>query len=295
MKKAILIALLLSVSCSTPYAKVKNGPIEISIPSGWKSGTIGNQGYGVWVRIYIKANSNSLDSVFSEIERTITDPARFVNSDGTVGYKGKYQPLPLTYVSAGKTSMTFRDLEIETKRIEQTDSASNASPYDIAKINVREMALVYDQALAMNLTPTDLQVKDDMESSFSQAKKSNMSKDQFLYNWGITEFEFERIIRQKLAYEAVIKKFTEPARNESEYVKLATQFKNALLSSGNDKISEPDQTTVNAIVLDTSDFIITAFGFGSGYDLGLIAKSIRVEGKIMDGQSFYYGASDQTY
>jgi hypothetical protein len=292
MKKTILIALLLLVSCSTSYVQVNDGPLKISIPSNWKTGSIGNQGSGVWMKIYSKANSNSLESVFSEIERTIIEPARYKNNDGTIGYKGKYLPLPQIYVKAGKTSLTYRDLEIETKRIEQTDSASNASPQDIAKLNIREMALVYDQAISMNLTPTDMQVKDDMQLSLDQVKKMNLSKEQFLYNWGITEYEFECIIRQKLAYEAVIKKFTEPAKNEQEYVKLATQFKNNLLSSGNDEVFELELAQVFAIVIESNDFIITAIGFGSGYDLGLIAKSVKIDGNFIDGQSFYFGESN---
>lgn len=292
MKNSLLIVLILLVSCSASYVKTSDGALEISIPSNWKAGTLGNQGTGVWIRVYDKAKSNSLESVFSEIEQTIIEPARFVNKDGTVGYKGKYLPLPEIYVKAGNITMTYRDLDIETKRIEQIDSASNVSPQDIAKLNTREMALVYNQALEMSLLPTDQQVKDEMESSFRQAKKSKLTEEQFLYGWGITKYEFEQVIRQKLAYEAVIGKFTEPAKSESDYIKLATQFKNSLLSSGGDKIFDVKLANINAIVVDSKQFIITAIGFGSGYDLSAIAKSIKMVGEFIDGQFYYFGASN---
>lgn len=293
MKKTILFACIFLITCSGALTNIKDDPIEISIPSGWKSGSTGSSGSGVWVRLYSKTQGNSMESVMASLEQNLGNPARYTNSDGSIGYSGSfYLPFPDVYAQTDSIAMTMRDVYIEKTRIEQTDTSSNADPIEIAKLNVREMALVYDQAAKLELLPTDEQVKADMELNYDQAKKVKQSKQLFLANWGITEKEFENIIRQKLAYEAVIKSVTISAKSESDYIKLATQFKNQLLSTGKIELKEIVPAKIKATIFESGENIIVAIGFGSGYDLNNIARSIKITGTYIDGQPFLYGSSN---
>lgn len=271
----------------------KDGPIEISIPSGWSIGTAGNSGSAIWLRVYNKTHGFSMESVMANLEQTLGNPARHTNSDGSIGYSGSfYLPFPEIYAKTDSIATTYRDLYIERERIAQTDSASKTDPLEAAKINVREMALFYDQASKLELLPTEDQVRADMELSYGQARKVKQTKEGFLANWGITEKEFENIIRQKLAYEAVIKSVTVSSKSETDYVNIATAYKNNLLSTGKIDVKEGVPTNIKAIVKDSGENIIVIFGFGSDYNLSAITNSIKVTGDYIDGQTFLYGLSD---
>ena len=274
-------------------ANVKDGPVEISIPSGWSSGTAGNSGSAIWLKLYSKTRGNSMESVMANLEQTLGNPARYTNSDGSIGYSGSfYLPFPEIYAKTDSIATTYRDLYIERERIAQTDSASNTDPLEAAKINVREMALFYDQACKLELLPTEDQVRADMELSYNQARKVKQTKEGFLANWGITEKEFENIIKQKLAYEAVIKSVTVSAKSESDFVKMATAYKNNLLSTGKIELKEIVPAKVKVMVKDSGDNIIVTIGFGIDYNLSVITNSIKVTGDYIDGQTFLFGLSN---
>ncbi len=274
-------------------ANVKDGPVEISIPSGWSSGTAGDSGSAIWLKLYSKTRGNSMESVMANLEQTLGNPARYTNSDGSIGYSGSfYLPFPEIYAKTDSMTITCRDLFIERERISLTDSSTNFDPLEVAKLNARETALVYDQAVKLELLPTDEQVKTDMELSYNQAIKVKQTKEGFLANWGITEKEFENIIKQKLAYEAVIKSVTVSAKSESDFVKMATAYKNNLLSTGKVELKEIVPAKVKAMVKDSGDNIIVTLGFGTNYNLSAITNSIKVTGDYIDGQTFLYGLSD---
>lgn len=284
---------MLFISCGGSMTNVKDGPVEISIPSGWSSGTAGNSGSAIWVRPYSKTRGNSMESVMANLEQTLGNPARYTNSDGSIGYSGSfYLPFPEIYAKTDSMTMTSRDLYIERERISLTDSSTNFDPLEVAKLNVREMALVYDQAVKLGLLPTDDQVKADMELSYNQAIKVKQTKESFLANWGVTEKEFENIIRQKLAYEAVIKSVTVSSKSESDFVKMATAYKNNLLSTGKIELKEIVPAKVKATVKDSGDNIIVIIGFGSDYNITAITNSIKITGDYIDGQTFLYGLSN---
>lgn len=272
---------------------IKDGSVEISIPSGWDSGTAGNSGSAIWLRLYSKTRGNSMESVMATLEQTLGNPARYTNSDGSIGYSGNFSlPFPEIYAKTDNMAMTYRDLYIERERISLTDSSTNFDPLEVAKLNAREMALVYDQAVKLDLLPTDDQVKAEMELSYNQAIKVKQTKESFLANWGVTEKEFENIIRQKLAYEAVIKNATVSAKSESDFVKMATAYKNNLLSTGDIELKEIIPSKVKATVKDIGDNIIVVIGFGSDFSLTTITNSIKINGDYIDGQTFLYGLSD---
>ena len=293
MNKTIILAVMLFVGCSS-MARVNIGPVGVEIPSGWKHGTIGTGGSGICITVLGKDAGNTVNTIVSDMERLMDRPSQSANTDGSITMFGMMNnPYARKYVSVGDFTMTVRDVLVEAKRIQMTDKTSNTDPVDVAKINVREMALILDDAKKQGLIPTSEQVDQQVQASFDQATKSGLTKEKFLANWGITEEEFRFINTQKLAYESVLRQVTATAKDDKDYASLATAYKNKLMVRSDYGFWDiaPENAKVN--IKDVGNAFVVTMGFGDDYDFDTVAKSISLDGDFTEGMVLLAGSSDK--
>jgi hypothetical protein len=292
MKKTIILAIALLAGCSSMQA-VKHGSVEMEIPSGWVAGVSGYSDKSVSVTIYTKSAGNSIESVVSQIEQTISRPSITPNSDSTLTLSGETSLFhPAVFVETDHISLSCRDLEVEMRRIEKTDRSSNVSALDMAKVNVIENALLLEDGFQKGLMPTDEQIKSSMVFDFAQAQKAGSSKERFLANWGITEDEFRVITTVKLLFKSLIDSAAKDAKSDGEYARLATAYRNDLPKKFRHKVFNPESKKVTVIIRDVGDAIIAVTGYGEGFDLAMMARSVKITGNPIDGEVFLAGRSD---
>lgn len=292
MKKILILACVFAIGCGGMIEN-KAGSISLNLPSGWVEGIGPNATKVVSVRIIPKVASDTLESIVPDIERMLDNPASFTNPDGSLGFYGNFKlPYNQVYIRTKNVVMTGRDLEIEKLRIEKIGNQTNVDPQDIAKINVREQALMLEEAIETGLMPTESEIETEINNTYSQAGKSGMTKETFLANWGLSESEFKYQIVQKLAYMKVLAKATVSAKSDKEYSTLANKLKNDLMTTMEQKINEVTPEKVDVIAMDSGNAFVIVTMFGKPKDGKAITDSIKVTGNSKGNEIHNFSDSD---
>lgn len=292
MKKILILACVFAIGCGG-MTESKVGSISLNLPSGWVNGIGSKASKVVSVRVIPKIASDTLATIVPEIEAMLDNPASHANQDGSLGFSGVCKlPYNQMYVVTKNFSMSGRDLEIEKLRIEKTGNQSNVDSLEIAKINVREQALMLEHAFESGMMPTESEINDEIKATFDQAQKAGMPKESFLSNWGISEDEFRYQVVQKLAYMKVLAKATVSAKSDKEYGTLANKLKNDLMNTMEHKVNELSPEKIDVIAKDLGNVFVIVSLFGEPADGQEISDSIKVSGNPSSNEIYNFSDSD---
>jgi len=287
MKKFSIVLLVIFLASCVGIADFSSDFIGLKYPSDWTVGRVNP--YSELVIIEVKTNPNdSLESMIHEYQSSMTDSS-VTFTDNSVILEGFVDNPPNTpFISVKDIMMTQRDVDIERKRLLQTDPTLTDLQIvnELARINVAQIALILADAQLNGLTPNNDEIDKELNLVYSEATRQGSTKEQFLGSWGITEEELKFQIEQKLTYSKVLRKL-KANNNDISESELATKHIDDLTSTF--EIDEFPGTTVLTrveILEDDGNLIITST-YSDGNELSDTTREIVNSIEIRHNKDVY--------
>jgi|GEM_PF-6324897 len=264
MKKTFLFITLLLVGC-LGLATFDAGYVSLKLPSGWQEGITPDKPY-IKLSFWSKNAGYTVETLVNDAQTLFESPKLNQMNIG-IELSGILRSVDSeSIVKVGNFTMTKRDVFVEIQRLKQTGmKASEDIIENLAIAHVNEMAYVLHDASLKDLMPTDIEIEEELNNSYSQALSKGLTSEAYLANWGISAWELKRLVVQKLAYARAINKETIGSNDDSEANSRATTYLRQLQEYyQKDAIEQIEDKTALVHVKEIDGYIVLSIGSKAG-------------------------------